>query len=163
MLISLDVEAAPEPMSLRDFVDEYAKQESKDIIIDPRMKGNVLLSSELTPGRISAEEFHGVLLTLNWAAYEVEGTIRIVTNAQIKSQKIPYYDGENRNGLVPSQVVSSVINLQARPAEDLVPQLRPLVEQWGLLSADSHSNTLTVVTTLANVERLIELVGKLDR
>ena len=32
MLISLDVVAAPEPMSLRDFVDEYAKQESKDIV-----------------------------------------------------------------------------------------------------------------------------------
>ena len=72
ILISLGAMAEPESMSLPDFIDEYAKQESKDIIIDPRLRGNVLLSSELTLGRISAEEFHGVLLTHNWAAYEVE-------------------------------------------------------------------------------------------
>lgn len=154
---------APEPVSLRDFVDEFAKQESKDIVVDPRVKGSVNLSSELTPGRISAEEFHGVLLTHNFAAYEVDGVMRIIPAAAIKQQKLPFYDGVNRNGLASTQVVTSMIPLRSRPASGLVDHFRPLIGQWGYIRADDHSNSLTVVTTVANVEMLVDLVEKLDQ
>lgn len=155
--------AAPDGISLRDFIDQYAKQEGKDVVVDPRLKGVVEISSGMTPDRISKEEFHGALLATNWAAYEEDGVIRIVQAVLIKQQKIPYYDGVDRNGLASTQVVSSTIHLERRPAYDLVDHLRPLVEQWGYVAADDRANALIVVTTVANVERLVELVGKLDR
>lgn len=163
LAVETSVAKAPDGISLRDFIDLYAKQERKDIVVDPRLKGVVEISSGMTPERITDEEFHGALLTTNWAAYEVDGVIRIVQAAQIKQEKIPYYDGVNRNGLASTQVVNSTIYLERRPAYDLVDHLRPLVGQWGYIAADDRANALTVVTTVANVERLIELTGRLDR
>jgi general secretion pathway protein D len=158
----LAVESSEE-VSLEEFVDLYAKQESKDIVFNPRLKGMLHLRSGLTPGRITADEFYSVLLSRNFSAYEVDGLITIEQLGLLKQRKIPFYDGHYRGDLVTSQVVSSVIELRNRPATDLVPTLRPLVPQWGYLAADERSNSLAVVTTVGNVERLIELVEKLDR
>src|SRR5690606_4786657 len=97
------------------------------------------------------------------AAYEVDGVIRIVQAVQIKQEQVPFYDCVNRYGLASTQVVSSTIYLERRPAYELVDHLRPLVEQWGYLAADDRANALTVVTTVANVERLVEMARRLDR
>jgi general secretion pathway protein D len=151
------------PVDVRDFVARYAAQEIKDIILDRRVMGPVYLKSELTPGWITKEEFYSVLLSVNFCAYEEDGVINVVENSHIKGRKLPVFDGRNRGDLVPSQTVNGVIEVQNRSAEEFVPLLKPLVERWGYLAADPQTNTLSVVTSMGNVERLVEIVRRLDR
>lgn len=148
-----------ETMSLETFVEQYAAQESKDIIFTPRMKGTVQMS---TPGSITKEEFHATLLAAHFCAYEDNGVINIVTSAFIRYQKVPFYDGQHRGDLVPSQTVIGFIELEYQSAQDLLPELKPMIELWGYIAADSRTNTLLAVTTLRNMERLIETADQLD-
>lgn len=153
---------AAKPVSLQKFIETYAQQESMDIVYSSRLKGDVYLESGLTPGSITADEFYSVLYVNGFSAYQGEGIINVTMLEMIRQHKIPFYDGENRGDLVQSQVVSSIIELKNRPAEELVPILSPLLPQWGYIMADVPANALAVVTTVGNVERIRELVAKLD-
>ena len=62
-----------------EFIRSYAKQESKDIVIDPRVKAFVRLFSEQTPDEITKDEFHMVLLTSGFGSYWSERNGKIST------------------------------------------------------------------------------------
>ena len=146
-----------------EFIRSYAKQESKDIVIDPRVKGFVRLFSEQTPDKITKDEFHMVLLTSGFSSYEEGNLILVAHEVHTKQRNIPEYNGKSRGSLSPHQVVSTVIKVKRRDAKALVPLLKPLVEQWGYLNVDEATNTLIAVTTLSNAERLHRLVKEFDR
>jgi general secretion pathway protein D len=149
-------------MDIRSLIDEYAKQENLDIVIDPRLRGQVSLSSELTPGRISRDEFYGALLTHNFGAVEIDGTMRIIQTAMMKQHKLPSFDGRNRGQLAPSQIVNSVMKLRDHSAEKLAEKLKALIPIWGYIAADTDSNSLIVVATVESVERMVELIDDLN-
>ena len=153
---------AAKPVSLQKFIESYARQESMDIVYSSRLEGDVYLESGLTPASITLDEFYSVLFINGFSAYQGDGIINVTLLAKIRQHKIPFYDGENRGDLVQSQVVSSIIEIKNRSAAELVPILRPLLQQWGYIAADGPANALAVVTTVGNVERLRELVTKLD-
>lgn len=145
-----------------EFIRSYAKQESKDIVIDPRVKGHVRLFSEQTPDEITKDEFHMVLLTSGFGSYEEGNLIVVAQQVLTKQRNVPEYNGKSRGKLSAHQVVHTVIKVKRRDAKALVPLLRPLVEQWGYLNVDEASNSLIAVTTLGNAERLHRLVKEFD-
>jgi len=148
---------------IRRFIRAYAHQVSKDIVVDPRVRGDIRLMSVQTPGKITKDEFHMVLLTHGYGSYE-EGDLIVVAQQVLNKQRnIPDYDGKSRGGLSPHQTVTTLIKVKQRDAEPLVAFLGPLVEQWGYINVDHATNTLIAVTTLSNAERLHRLVKKLDR
>ena len=151
-----------ERMDINDFIHAYAKQESKDIVIDPRVKANVLLISKDTPDKITRDEFHLVLNTHGYGGYEEGNLIVIIQQVLNKQRNIPQYDGKSRGKLSAHETVSTVINVKHHNAEELEKLLLPLVEQWGYLHADKSTNRLILVTTLGNAERLHRLVKELD-
>jgi general secretion pathway protein D len=59
--------------------------------------------------------------------------------------------------------VTQVIGLKYVPAAQLVPVLRPLVPQNGLVAAYADTNTLIISDLAANVGRLVEIVRSIDR
>ncbi len=157
----LDVHVISVPLQL--FTEIYAQQESKDVIVDPRLRGEVLIQSGMTPDKITKEEFYSALLSNNHSAYEEDGVINVIMVSMAKNRKIPFYDGKNRGDLVASQVVDSLLELKNRSPEELIATLRPLVEPWGYIAADNQSKTIALVTTVGNIERLAEMVRMLDK
>jgi general secretion pathway protein D len=150
-------------VDIRGFIATYAKQESKDILVDSRVKGNVTLFSQKTPTKITDDEFHLVLLTHGYGAYVEDDLIVVAQQVLTKQRNIPEYNGKSRGKLSAHQVVFTTIQVKHRDVESLAIVLRPLIEQWGLSQADEASNTLVVVTTLSNAERIHNLVKQLDK
>lgn len=92
-----------------DFIHAYAKQESKDIVIDPRVKGHVLLVSENTPDKITRDEFHLVLMTHGYGGYEEGNLIVIIQQVLNKQRNIPEYNGKSRGQLSAHETVITVM------------------------------------------------------
>jgi general secretion pathway protein D len=61
------------------------------------------------------------------------------------------------------EVVTRILPLRHADAETLLPVLQPLVSKDGLLSAYPGTNSLVVVDTAANADRLAALLDELDR
>src|SRR5690606_12406000 len=55
------------------------------------------------------------------------------------------------------------IRLENVGAAQLVPILRPLIPQYGHLAAHQTSNMLIIVDREANVQRMLDIVNRMDR
>ena len=61
------------------------------------------------------------------------------------------------------ELVTRVLQIRHVPAAQLVPILRPLVLQQGHLAAYPATNVLVVSDRAANIDRLVEIVRRIDR
>ena len=60
-------------------------------------------------------------------------------------------------------IVTRIIHLEHIRAERLVPILRPLVPAYGHLAGDAKSSALILTDRAANVERLVNIIKRLDK
>ncbi len=131
----------------------------RNFVIDPRVKGNVtVLSAEpMTPDELY-EAFLSVL--------EVHGFSAVPAGEVIKI--IPQINAKQDGGFGPAaetreDIVTRVIKVDNVPADQLVPILRPLVPQYGHLAAYVASNSLIISDRTANVQRIADIVQRIDR
>lgn len=61
------------------------------------------------------------------------------------------------------QIVSVLFHLEHIDGAKLVPILRPLMPQWGQLSAATEANTLIMTDSFANARRIAYIVKSLDQ
>lgn len=133
----------------------------QNFIVDPRVKGQVTVVSS-TP--MSPEELYGVFLAVlqvhGFAAVPAGPVTKIVPEVGAKQDGGSYFDF---SGLADDEIVTRVIEIENVPAAQLVPILRPLVPQYGHLAAYSPSNTLIISDRAANVDRLTQIIARIDQ
>ena len=61
------------------------------------------------------------------------------------------------------RIVTQVVQLANVGAAQLVPILRPLIPQYGHLAAHPGSNTLIIVDRGSNVDRMLNIIGRMDQ
>lgn len=133
----------------------------KNFIIDPRVKGKVtVLSSSPMSTEGIYETFLAVLQVHGYAAIPAGEAIKIIPEVNAKQDGAPN-PGADR--LAPDDVVTRVFTVDNVPAAQLVPILRPLVPQYGHLAASAPSNMLIISDRAANVDRLREIIRKIDQ
>lgn len=132
----------------------------RTIIMDPGVTGNitVLSSQPLGPDAIwetflAVLEVHGLALVPSGRAF------KIVQEQEFRTQ--PGAEGARRTA--PDDVLTRVIALQHVPAAQVVPPLRPLVSQYGHLAGYPASNVIIVSDRAANVDRLMEILRRIDQ
>lgn len=132
-----------------------------NFIVDPRVKGNVTV---LSSSPMSPEELYGVFLAVlqvhGFAAVPAGPVTKIVPEVGAKQDGGSYFDF---SGLADDEIVTRVVEIANVPAAQLVPILRPLVPQYGHLAAYSPSNMLIISDRAANVERLTEIIRRIDQ
>ena len=134
----------------------------RNFIIDPRVKGKVTVISSSPMDEDSVyETFLAVLQVQGFAAIPSGGTVKIVpeTNAR---QEGSSFSG-TASDLAIDEIVTHVYSIQNVSAAQLVPILRPLVPQWGHLAAYAPSNMLIIADRAANVQRMANLIRKIDQ
>jgi len=142
-------------------IDTVADLTGKTFIIDPRVKGmvNVVSSQPL-----SRDEVLGVFLSIlevqGFTSVKVGKAIKIVPNTQMRNSPQPVVDKLPGNR---DEVVTSVLPLQYVSAEELVPILRPLMDNNGHLAAYPGSNSLIFSDNAANIQRMMEIVQRVDK
>jgi general secretion pathway protein D len=134
----------------------------KNFIVDTRVKGKVtVISSKPMSAAGVYETFLGVLQVNGFAVIPDGQAYKIVPEANAKQ------DGGVRThsgrGLPIDDVVTYVHTPQNVSAPQLVPILRALMPQWAHLAAYAPGNQLIISDRAANVQRMIELIDRMDQ
>lgn len=143
-------------------IGTIAEITGKNFIIDPRVKGKATVISSRP---MSKEEAYQVFLSLlevhGFATVEVGKTTKVVpdVNAKQSSTGVASIDHPGAG----DEIVTQIIPVEYVIAAQLVPILRPLVPQQGHLVAYAPSNVLIISDRAANINRLVELIKRIDK
>jgi len=149
-------------VEIKAMIATVADVTDKNFIIDPNVKGKVTVISKKS---MSAEEVYQIFLSLlDVHGYSVVPTIepntfKIIKGITAKSKAVP----NDLNGLKKGdQLVTRVIKIKHTKAMQMVQILRPLVPQHAYLAGYADSNMIVISDAANNINRLVELVSRLD-
>lgn len=130
----------------------------RNFVVDPRVKGKVtVLSNQSMTSTELYQTFLSVLEVHGFSAVPAGEVTKIIP--QVNAKQDGGFGGQGRTH---ESMVTKVLHVANVPADQLVPILRPLVPQYGHLAAYSASNTLIISDREANVERLTQMVKRID-
>lgn len=146
-------------------VINYVSEETGiNFIVDPRVRARVTLVS----GRpVTRDELYDIFLSLlrvhGFAAVPGEGVTKLLPDALAKQSEVPTIDRTPQPSVRGDAYITRVIDIKHIDAAQLVPILRPLLPQSGHLAASPESNTLIISDTAVNVQRLVEIIARVDQ
>jgi general secretion pathway protein D len=133
----------------------------RQILVDPRIKGQMTLYSEapLSP----REAFLNYLATLRGLGYtvvDVNGLLKVVPEADAKLQtSVVSVDAATRSG---DQIATQIFRLQHENANNLVTVLRPLISPNNTINANPGNNSLVITDYADNLKRLGKIIAAMD-
>ncbi|KAF0191801.1 MAG: proteinral secretion pathway protein D [Gammaproteobacteria bacterium] len=143
-------------------VGTVAEITGKNFIVDPRVKGKVtIISSRPMEKQEVYDVFLSILEVHGFAAVPLGNTVKIIPAANAKQSAVPI--GTGREPTETDEVVTRVIEIENVAASQLVPILRPLIPQQGHLVAYPPSNILIISDRAANIERLLQIIRRIDK
>jgi len=147
---------------IRTLIKTVSEITGRNFVIDPRVKAKVTIVSSKP---MEKDELYQVFLSIlqvhGFAAVPTGNVIKIVPDVAAKQGPVPTASlGEPGEG---DELVTRVVTVQHVPASQLVPILRPLVPQQGLLAAYAPSNTLIITDRASNINRLMSIIRRVDR
>ncbi len=154
--LSMDFTDVDLPVLIK-FISEQTK---KNFIFDERVQGKITI---ISPRRISLDEAYNVFLSVlhvkGFATVEQENTIKIVPLREIKQEDLP----TGPEGEPGARIITRLIPLQYIDTADVVTLLTPLVSKDGLLTAFGPSNTLILIDSRSNIDKIVRILGEIDR
>lgn len=138
-----------------------AEVTGKTMVIDPRVKGRIkIMSSEaLTEAELFAL-FRSVLEISDYTVVEVGDIVRVLP---LKDARTSPTSVNKKTHADDSEFVTQVLQLKNIDAAKVIPILRPLVPQNSHLAAYPPSNAILITDTRANIDRVNEVIEKIDR
>lgn len=160
--------SAKEPVSLNfqnvdiDAVARtLATMSGHNVVVDPRVKGTMTLSSTVpVPPAQAMRLFAQQLRTQGFALIESSGLYTVLPEAEAKLQS-----GTVSAGAVPAsngQVVTQIFHLTHESANSLVPVLRPLISPNNTINVTPGTNALVITDYSDNIQRLSRIIAALD-
>jgi len=147
---------------IRAVIATVSEMTGKNFIIDPRVKGKVtVLSSKAMDGDEVYQVFLSILNIHGFAAVPGKNAIKIVPEVDAKQSAIPTASRKGQN--VGDQFITRIIPVENVSAAQLVPILRPLLPQQGHLAAYAQTNILIASGLADNMERIVDLVRRVDQ
>lgn len=146
---------------IRAFVQDAARVTGKTFIVDARVQGKV---SVVTDRSLSRSEYFEVFLS----TLRANGLVAIPIRSG--GYRIQQADGAatqptriGSKSASASQFVTEVFRLRSIDATAAVETLRPLVSREGSITANKNANSLVVADYADNVNRMRELLRRIDR
>jgi len=132
-----------------------------NVVVDPRVKGSMTLSSTVAVAPAQALRLFGAQLrTQGFALVESSGLYTVVPEAEAKLQSGPVSAGAVPAGS--GQVVTQIFRLNHESASNLVPVLRPLISPNNTINITPGTNALVITDYADNLQRLSRIVAALD-
>jgi type II secretory pathway component GspD/PulD (secretin) len=107
---------------------------------------------------------YGQLLTqLNFngfTAYKSNGYIQIIPNRDARNLDIPIV--EKYKTYLEDEYVTEILKIEKACASRVLAAIRPLVPQYGFLTAYEDANTLLIVDTYGNIQRVKTVIKALE-
>jgi general secretion pathway protein D len=146
---------------IRQIVEAVGEVTQRNFIIDPRVSAKVtmLSSTPMTPEAFY-EAFLSILQVHGYIAVPSGDLIKIVPDATARQYAGPLGAAGAAGA---DDIVTQVLQVQNVGAAQLVPILRPLIPQYGHLAAHPGSNMLIISDRAANVNRMINIIRRIDQ
>ena len=143
---------------IRGVIQWVSDLTGKNILVHNDVQGAVTV---ISGGPVTKEEAYELFLSslqLNgYAAIESKSVIKIVPE-NMAAQSAASLDAGGGN-----QVVTRIIPVSNLPANQMVVLLRPLLPDSAKISADATSNSLVVVGRASNIERIQNIIMRMDK
>lgn len=133
----------------------------RNFVVDPRVRGKLTLISEVPVDVDTAYSMLlGALRMQGFAVIDVDGVNRVVPEADAKLQGGPVVSRSlpARGG----ELVTRVFPLRYESATALVPILRPMVAPNNTIAAHAGNNTLVITDYADNLDRVAEVIARID-
>lgn len=145
---------------IRTLIEWVADQTGKNIVIDPRVKGQVtVVTSEAIQPEDLGQLLSSVLSVHGFALIKENNVYKVVPEVDAKSSSLPVSEREAMAG----DNVVKLFKLRNVSASQLVSLLKPMVPQSAYISAYPERNFIIVADRAVNIAKLDELVARLDQ
>ena len=132
-----------------------------NVVVDPRVKGTMSLSSNVpVPPAQALRLFSAQLRTQGFALVESAGLYTVVPEAEAKLQSSAVSAGAVPAGT--GQIVTQIFKLNHENANNLVPVLRPLISPNNTINVNPGTNALVITDYSDNLQRLGRIIAALD-
>jgi general secretion pathway protein D len=140
------------------FIETVSRATGKNFIVDPQVEGKV---NVISANEIDNDELYNLFLSVlrvqGYIAVEGDDFTKILPQSNIKESS------SRLSSTSKEMIVTTSIAVANVPANQLIPVLRPIISQYGLLAAYTASNSIVVTDSRANIARLKQLISELDR
>ena len=133
----------------------------RNIVVDPRVKGTINLSTDRPVSPAAAlNQFTATLRLSGFTVVDVGGLLKVVPEADAKLQGGTVSVGPAPQG--GSQIVTQIFRLSYESAANLVPILRPLISPNNTINVNPGNNSLIITDYADNLARLGRIIAALD-
>ncbi len=145
---------------IQELIKFVAEVTGTTIVVDPAVKGKVkVISSKPVSKDELYELFLSILEVHGYTAVRSGGVVRVIQSKDARSAPVSVGDG---GGQASDEYVTQVIRLDNISAAKLIPVLRPLVPQQAHMAAYAPSNAIIISDISANIERIRDIIQRMD-
>jgi general secretion pathway protein D len=132
----------------------------RSIVVDPRVKGTINLSTDkpVAPS-VAYNQFLATLRLSGFTVVDAGGLLKVVPEADAKLQGGPVSVARPSGG---NEIVTQIFRLNYESAGNLVPILRPLISPNNTINIDPGNNALVITDYADNLQRLGRIIAALD-
>lgn len=149
---------------INEFIQVVSRNLGKTIIVDPEVRGRVNVRSYDVMSRTEYYQFFlNVLSVYGYAVVEMDtGPLKVIRDRDAKNAPSRVVDGDDSMG---DEWVTRVVPVSNVSVRELVPLLRSLNEPaaGGVVVNYDVSNVIMITGRAANVNRLVEVIRRVDR
>ncbi|MEH6593352.1 MAG: type II secretion system secretin GspD [Halioglobus sp.] len=147
---------------IQELIKFVAEATGTTIVVDPAVKGKVKVVSAKP---ISSSELYNLFLSIlevhGYTAVRSGGVVRVIQSKDARSSPVAVRDEEGTTAS--DEYVTAVIRLENISAAKLIPVLRPLVPQQAHMAAYAPSNAIIISDVSANIDRIRDIIQRMDR
>jgi general secretion pathway protein D len=137
-----------------------SEQTKKNFIFDERVQGKITI---ISPRRVTIDEAYDVFLSVlqskGFTTITQGNTIKIVPAREARQDTIQ--TGVSKD-TASAEFITRLVPLQNLESAEVVPLLAPLVSKDGMVSAFGSSNTLLLIDSRANIDRIVAILAEVD-
>ncbi|MDA8797191.1 type II secretion system secretin GspD [Luminiphilus sp.] len=145
---------------IQEFIEFVSDVTGTTIVIDPSVKGKVKVVSSKP---VSKAELYDLFLSIldvhGYTAVRSGSVVRVIPNKNARSAPVDVISGTS---IINDEYVTQVIRLENVSAAKLIPVLRPLVPQQAHMAAYAPSNAIIISDIRANINRISEIIDRMD-
>lgn len=135
----------------------------RNVVVDPRVKGVINLSTERPVSPTAAlNQFAAVLRLQGFSLVDTGGLYKIVPEADAKLQGNVVNAGPASRLPASNTVVTQIFRLNHESANNLVPVLRPLIGPNNTINVNPGNNALVITDYADNLQRIGRIISALD-
>jgi general secretion pathway protein D len=149
-------------IDILDLVRLISEWSGKNYLLDQRIRGKVtIISPRPVTKREALEIFNSILYANDLAQVEVGNIVKIVPAAEARQSPIKTIIKEKK--LLPSEeYVTLVLTPRFANADQVAGVLRNLLSRNAFLQTYMPTNTIILIETKANIERLTQILDEID-